>query len=340
MSNHKIGFLTMKVIDYEIKRTEHQNNKDVLLLKIIRNITLWSYNIQKELDSPETQYRYRGLWSPHIKILLKLCNENENHDILVEVFGCLANLTIHDLPTNAPWMKIIKEYNLLSIISKLLVPGMAQNDLVLEIILVIGSMASDEKACDQIASSTVINLLYQVWKERSDDIEIKLQLIHTFYKLILFEKPREEVLYSTRIVVEIIDSLSHKKAVIRTNAEKFCDLVLEFDRQTKGQLGQLGQLILKKRFESYNDMWLQSNSRPIVDDNPLALGRGSSYNYNSDAKDEYDDMQWLNHVQGGAKESLDMATMLSPSSYRNNYSESKSDRMTDDSPSDKGDNSW
>jgi hypothetical protein len=32
--------------------------------------------------------------------------------------------------------------------------------------------------------------------------------------------------------------------------------VLEFDRKDNGAMGQLGQQILKKRFESYNKVWI------------------------------------------------------------------------------------
>jgi hypothetical protein len=39
-------------------------------------------------DSPETQYRYRGLWSPHIKVFLEILHEEDKHDLLIEVRLC------------------------------------------------------------------------------------------------------------------------------------------------------------------------------------------------------------------------------------------------------------
>lgn len=36
-------------------------------------------------ESPETQYRYRGLWSPHIKVFLEIIQEEDKHDLLIEV---------------------------------------------------------------------------------------------------------------------------------------------------------------------------------------------------------------------------------------------------------------
>ena len=68
----------------------------------------------------------------------------------------------------------------MSLFSKMLIPGMAQNDLILEIIMLISAIAGDVNACDTIASSNLIGLLYQTWKEKSEDVEIKLQVSITF----------------------------------------------------------------------------------------------------------------------------------------------------------------
>lgn len=72
-----------------------------------------------------------------------MINDRENHDLLVEALGCLSNLTALDIPSTYSWIKMLREHGLMSVISKLLVPGMAQNDVILEVILLIGSMASD-----------------------------------------------------------------------------------------------------------------------------------------------------------------------------------------------------
>jgi hypothetical protein len=234
-----------------------ENTQDPLLLKIIRNITLWSFNQQQELEQPEIQYKFRGLWSPHIKILLSITRESDNHDVLVEVFGCLANLTSFDLPANSSWLKITRDYNFINQFSKMLVPGMSQNDLILEIVMTISAISSDGKCCELIASSNLIGMLYQLWKEKADDVELRLQLIHLFHNFFMNEASREEAMYSTRIVVDIIDCLSHKNFAVRQAADSITEIVLELDRKINGELGQLGMQIRKKRFEGYNMQWLQ-----------------------------------------------------------------------------------
>jgi hypothetical protein len=36
------------------------------------------------------QYKYRGLWSPHIKVLMEIILEEDSHDMLVRVCVCVC----------------------------------------------------------------------------------------------------------------------------------------------------------------------------------------------------------------------------------------------------------
>ena len=61
-------------------------------------------------------------------------------------------------------------------------------------------------------------------------------------------------MYSTRVVSDIIESLSSRNAAVRKAADAILEIVLELDRQPSGELGRLGNQIRKKRFESYNQV--------------------------------------------------------------------------------------
>lgn len=150
--------------------------------------------------------------------LLIADSEHLLHTQHVQVFGCLANLTVYDLPANSNWSRLVKEYNLIAMFSQMLVPGMSQNDMLLEIIMLISTIASDAQACNMIASSALIGLLYQLWEEKHEDAELMLQILHCFHKLFLHEKSREEAMYSTRIVIDIIDCLQHRCRAVRNKA--------------------------------------------------------------------------------------------------------------------------
>lgn len=239
------------------------DKRDPLLLKIIRNISHWTFCEQQECESPELQYKYRGLWSPHIKVLLDIACESEDHTLLVELFGCLANMTVYDLPASSNWSKLIRHYSLINQFCKMLVPGMCENDLLLEIVMLISNIAADAEACKIIASSTLVGTLYLLWKDKSEDVELLLQLIHCFHRLFLHHSSREEAMYSTRIVVDIIESLQHRNQYVRDKADKLIDIIFEFDRKSNGEPGQLGKEIIRKRFETYNKVWLANDQDKI-----------------------------------------------------------------------------
>jgi hypothetical protein len=271
--------------------------QDPLLMKLIRNLAHWSFQTQQGLENAELQYKHRGLWSPHIKNLCRLAVDAENHDLLVEVLGTLACLTTLDIPVNHGWGKLLGDYHLLSLVSKLLVPGMAQNDVLLEVVMLISAAASDNTTCSLLASSNIIGLLYQVWKDKASDVEILLQLIFCFYKFFQQESSQDEAMYGTRVVVDIMDCLAHKNAAVRDMADTVVGLVLEVDRQEDGQLGQLGQQIRKKRFKSFNQRWLLAMR--AEEQQQHGGGGGEYYDDRGDDDDDDGDEEYMIRGDGG-----------------------------------------
>lgn len=103
-------------------------------------------------------YKYRALWTPHIKVLIEMLLETNSQDLMIEIVGCLANMTVYDLPATSNWSKLIKEYSLMNYLNKLLVPGLTQNDLILEIIMLIATMATDPAVGPSISYSLFLTL--------------------------------------------------------------------------------------------------------------------------------------------------------------------------------------
>jgi hypothetical protein len=98
-------------------------------------------------------YQQKRLWGEHIKPLIKMALDCDSHDLLIELLGTIGNMTEMDLPKGKKWSTLIKDYNLCSFLGKLLVPGMSQNDVVLEVVILLGQMCIDEKSSVLIASS-------------------------------------------------------------------------------------------------------------------------------------------------------------------------------------------
>ena len=60
----------------------------------------------------------------NILLIEILKDDDSSHDVQIEIFGCLANMTMYDLPATSNWKKLMRDYNLLNLFCKMLVPGM------------------------------------------------------------------------------------------------------------------------------------------------------------------------------------------------------------------------
>lgn len=65
----------------------------------------------------------------------------------------MANMSIYDLPASSNWSKMLRDYNLLNLFCKMLVPGMAQVDLLLEIVMIISTIASDLQVLNALCAA-------------------------------------------------------------------------------------------------------------------------------------------------------------------------------------------
>ena len=130
--------------------------------------------------------------------------------------GILACWTLRDLPSHQSWARLLRDFGLLALLARLMVPGMSQPDVLLEVVLVLSAAAAEplvsdyirpqtypdhsssyvytclfHQACEVIASSNVLGLAYQLLKDRlaggaearkTQDVEMVLQLLFLFYR--------------------------------------------------------------------------------------------------------------------------------------------------------------
>lgn len=204
--------------------------KDGQLLKIIRNISHWTFTQQQTITSPE-QYSHRGLWTPHIKTLVRVALESyNNHDLLVELFGILSNLTSMDLPANQGWSKLLNmtaesksDLTLLDLIIKIFTSGSAIQDIVLETANLVGAVSDDAMACKVIAKSTLIKSMCKLWRSYpAQEVEIHLQFLYCFYNLSTQSHTQEACYADEKVLNLVIDYMTHKCEAIRSIAFEIC----------------------------------------------------------------------------------------------------------------------
>lgn len=228
--------------------------KDKLLAKVVRNVALWTFNLQADAKDPGREYRQGQVWAPHVRSLLSLCTQPDvATDLVLEVIGTLACITVFDLPRNASWGDMIEEFQLTSFFVKLLVPGMSETDLALEVVLFIDQLAMDPESAPVMANSQVMRCLFELLRDKGNDAEVVLQLLLTFRRLCVHTATREEILYSKRAVVDIMDHLDHDHPRVRMAADECLRMLLDHARDN-----EMSGEIRRRRFESYNRQWLEA----------------------------------------------------------------------------------
>ena len=208
--------------------------RDELLMKLVRNISKHgkTQTIQEVLEK-------------HIKSFLKILEDkNSNMDFTVEVLGTLVNI---DLDEN--WAKVLSNSNLLDFIQRHLVVGYAEDDIVLECIMLVGTVTASEKAARLVSNTLIIKLLNTLISEKQEDDEMVMQIMYTFHKMLYFKATRKIILDETRAVNYLLDLLPDKNPRLRKMADSVLSVVQEYDEEWREE-------IKLKRFQLHNEEWL------------------------------------------------------------------------------------
>lgn len=230
--------------------------RDPLLMKVVRNISLWSYALQEDLVS-DKMYKYRGMWAPFVVSFIEVCLSSDNHDFSIEVLGTLANLTPSDLPAKAgTWDRLVADHSLIPFLNKLLVPGFSQDDMVLEVVLFVSALALEPKCAPLLSASRLIRTFHALFQEKQHDNELTLQLLYAFYRLLRHRETFEELIFGVSFVPDLLLVADAPNIEVRRMCDVIMDLILDHDL-SEGSIGEFGRLIRQRRFEIHNAEYLE-----------------------------------------------------------------------------------
>lgn len=229
--------------------------RDPLLMKVIRNISLWTYTLQEDLVS-EKMYKYRGMWAPFIVPFIELCLNTDNHDFSIEVLGTLANMTPADLPTKTSWDRIVADQMLIPFLNKLLVPGFSQDDMVLEVVLFVSALVLEPKCAPLLSASRLIRTFHSLFQEKQHDNELMLQLLYAFYRMLRHPDTFDEIVFGAGFVPDLLLAADAPNIEVCRMCDVIMDLILDHDL-SDGTIGEFGQLIRQRRFEIHNAEYLE-----------------------------------------------------------------------------------
>lgn len=114
---------------------------DTLLFKCIRNIAQFNPNCQDTFERHLEDYA----------TMVQQCGENT--DLMLELLGTMVYI-----PSDQ-WEIVIQKTNFIEFIHNNLVNGFAEDDIVLECVMLISTICRTEEIAQMIASSYLINML-------------------------------------------------------------------------------------------------------------------------------------------------------------------------------------
>ncbi|XP_023557713.1 kinesin-associated protein 3 [Octodon degus] len=207
--------------------------KDPLLMKMIRNIS--------QHDGPT-----KNLFIDYVGDLAAQISNDEEEEFVIECLGTLANLTITDLD----WELVLKEYKLVPYLKDKLKPGAAEDDLVLEVVIMIGTVSMDDSCAALLAKSGIIPALIELLNAQQEDDEFVCQIIYVFYQMVFHQATRDVIIKETQAPAYLIDLMHDKNNEIRKVCDNTLDIIAEYD-------DEWAKKIQREKFCWHNSQWLE-----------------------------------------------------------------------------------
>ncbi|XP_035267897.1 kinesin-associated protein 3a isoform X2 [Anguilla anguilla] len=223
--------------------------KDPLLMKMIRNIS--------QHDGQTKQ-----LFVEHVGDLAAQIRQDEEEEFVIECLGTLANLTIPDLD----WELVLREYNLVPYLKDRLKPGSAEDDLILEVVIMLGTVSMDDSCAAMLAKSGIIPALIELLNAQQEDDEFVCQIVYVFYQMVFHQATRDVIIKETQAPAYLIDLMHDKNAEIRKVCDNTLDIIGEYDEEW-------GKKIQSEKFRWHNSQWLEMvENRQMDEAEPYMYG--------------------------------------------------------------------
>ncbi|XP_043481752.1 kinesin-associated protein 3 [Leptopilina heterotoma] len=214
-------------------------NQDALIMKMIRNISQHDSTKENFVD-------FVGDFAMAV-------NQSDSQDFVLEIVGIMGNLTL-----DLAYSQILQTCKLVPWIRNNLVPGKAKDDLVLEIVIFLGTSATDEDCAQLMCKADILLSLIELLKAKQEDDEIVLQIIYVFYQISKHDLTRDYLIRETEAPGYLIDLMHDKNSAIRKVCEVCLDLIAMYDKDWASR-------IKVEKFRSHNQQWIEMVESIVID---------------------------------------------------------------------------
>eukprot|EP00440_Ansanella_granifera_P028431 gb/GFBE01030895.1/.p1 GENE.gb/GFBE01030895.1/~~gb/GFBE01030895.1/.p1 ORF type:complete len:799 (+),score=213.57 gb/GFBE01030895.1/:1-2397(+) len=272
-------------------------HRDPLLCKVVRHVASHSGILEQMCELLQSESIRMSKWMHEFVRMAMCCVDNP--DLLVEVLGTLANVTLEEVP----WGELC-EAGLVDLLTRLLVPSFSEDDIVLECVMLVGCLACNRESAQHVAGSRLPAMLQDLLIEKREDEEIVVQLLFAFQCLLMHEEVRDVVLQETELAPCIMRFARAKNPMVLDYATQLLQVVAEY--ATENQTGEEDESpawveqIKAFRFEQHNAEWCRCVNRELS--GGTGMSPGGAYNgYYDDEQDSggEEEEEFAFHWAGG-----------------------------------------
>ena len=192
---------------YALVKRVHQTF-DPLLIKLLRNIS----------GHPEQQ----GLFKKFLHELVGMTLKSPSHEFLVESLAILANIALPDVL----YSELVLQHGLLDFLMTHLQPGFADDDLVLECVQLLGTLALDPRAAPLLAHGHLIRALTQLLSDKIEDLDIVVHIVFTLFKFLLHRETREAIMLHQHLTDCLLDLVVDPSPEVRHLSNMCLDIIM------------------------------------------------------------------------------------------------------------------
>ncbi|ENN77365.1 kinesin-associated protein 3 [Dendroctonus ponderosae] len=206
--------------------------EDPILMKLIHNISNNVYICSSFIE--------------FVGDIAKAIVRSKNLDFVTECIGILSNLHLPDLD----WAEIFKHFGMADWIIHTISMNNTDPELVLQVIVLLGTAGADENCAHVLCESGIIITLIDLLKTHQEDDEIVLQIVYVFYTTLWHESNVEYIITKTHVPAYLIDLLQDNNKNIR----KICNMCLNI---ISAHNNSWADRIRIEKFRHHNAQWLQ-----------------------------------------------------------------------------------
>ncbi|KAK6618968.1 hypothetical protein RUM44_003349 [Polyplax serrata] len=216
-------------------------NQDSLLMKMIHNIAM-----HESLKHGIVEF---------VGDIAKAVTQCDSEEFVMECVGILGCLTMPELDFN----EVFQQFQLVPWIKNALIPGKMEDDMVLEVVILLGTAACDEDCAMLMCKADILVALIELLKAKQEDDEIVLQIVYMFYQIIRHDTTRDYLVMETDAAAYLIDLMQDKNKEIATVCDACLDIISECSDEWKKR-------IMVDKFRFHNSQWLEMVESQALDD--------------------------------------------------------------------------